>query len=185
MGMFDSLQDVARHWRSMYELGLRAHLVATKHAVPLMLRRGHGLIVNTIAHADGGYGGNLLYDVAKRAITATTECMALELRSWDIAVVALAPGFMRTERVLAAHAKHPFDLSGTESPAYLGRAVAALAADPGAIRFTGQRLTVGDLAREYGFTDTDGTRPAAFSLPPGWQEKVLAKQREQAEEALG
>src|SRR5207248_4696205 len=67
-----------------------------------------------------------------------------------IAALAVAPGFMRTERILAAHAAHPFDLSITESPEYLGRAVRALAADTNVITKSGRVFTVGDLAREGG-----------------------------------
>jgi hypothetical protein len=74
---------------------------------------------------------------------------------------------MRTERVLAAHAAHPFDLSGTESSEYLGRAVAALAADGQVINKSGKTLTVGELAREYNFTDVDGRQPPPFRLPQG------------------
>lgn len=75
---------------------------------------------------------------------------------------------MRTERVLAAHAAQPFDLSATESPEYLGRALAVLAGDPELMRRSGQVLTAGDFAREYGFTDVDGGQPAAFRIarPP-------------------
>ena len=66
---------------------------------------------------------------------------------------------------MAAHAADPFDLGVTESPTYLGRAVAALAADPDVLDRTGQVLTVGDLAREYGFTDVDGRQPPPFRIP--------------------
>jgi hypothetical protein len=79
--------------------------------------------------------------------------------------VAIAPGFMRTERVLAAHAAHAFDLSGTESPEYLGRAIAHLAGDPDRLTRSGELLTAGDLARAYGFTDVDGSQPKAFRIP--------------------
>lgn len=77
--------------------------------------------------------------------------------------VALAPGFMRTERIMAAHALQPFDLSPTESPAYLGRAVKSLASDEGILSRSGEVLYVGDLAKEYGFTDLDGRQPVPFS----------------------
>ncbi len=88
--------------------------------------------------------------------------MALELKPHRIAAVALAPGFVRTERVLAAHAAHPFDLSMTESPEYIGRAVVHLMADPRVADKSGHLLTAGQLAREYGFTDVDSPRqPAA------------------------
>ena len=90
--------------------------------------------------------------------------LAHELREAGVASVALTPGFMRTERVLAAHAADPFDLSGTESPVYLGRAVAALATDPRVLELSGEVLTVADLARRYGFTDLDGSQPPPFRL---------------------
>jgi NAD(P)-dependent dehydrogenase (short-subunit alcohol dehydrogenase family) len=92
--------------------------------------------------------------------------MAQELRPHNVSGVAVAPGFMRTERVLAAHAAEPFDLSQTESPAYLGRAIRALAADPDVIAKSGELLTAGELAREYGFTDIDGQQPEPFRIPP-------------------
>lgn len=146
-------------WRGMFEAGVRAHLVASRLAVPLMLPRRSGLIVNTVAWAFSDYLGTLAYDVAKAAIVRMAFGMAWELEPFGIAAVALAPGFMRTERVMAAHAGTAFDLSGTESPEYTGRAVAALAADEGIMAKSGAILTVGDLAREYGFTDVDGRVP--------------------------
>ena len=85
--------------------------------------------------------------------------------STRLPLFALAPGFVRTERVMAAHGAHPFDLGGTESPEYIGRAVANLAADPEIMKRTGQVLTAGQLAREYGFTDTDGRQPPPFEMP--------------------
>ena len=154
-----------RHWDGMFSAGLRAHLVASRFATPLLLSGRRGLIVCTTAWDRDRYLGNLYYDVAKAAVNRLAWGLAHELRPHGVAVVALAPGFMRTERVLAAHAARPFDLSWTESPEYLGRAVAALAADPEVLRRSGQVLTVGELAREYGFTDTDGRQPPPFRLP--------------------
>ncbi|MBV9282220.1 MAG: SDR family NAD(P)-dependent oxidoreductase, partial [Chloroflexi bacterium] len=145
-----------RHWDGMFTAGVRAHLISTRFAAPLMLPRRSGLIVTTIAWAFDRYLGNLFYDVAKAAIIRMTFGLAEELRPHDIAAVALAPGFMRTERVMAEHARSPFDLGVTESPEYLGRAAAALAADPNVLARSGSVLTAGDLAREYGFTDVDG-----------------------------
>jgi NAD(P)-dependent dehydrogenase (short-subunit alcohol dehydrogenase family) len=152
-------------WERMYTAGARAHFVAARFAAPLMLPRAAGLIISTVAWAAGDYLGNVVYDSAKAAIIRMVFGMAEELRPRGIAAVAVAPGFMRTERVLAAHAAHPFDLAQTESPEYLGRAVAALAADPAVRARSGRLLTAGDLAREYGFTDVDGRRPAPFRLP--------------------
>lgn len=156
-------------WDAMFTAGVRAHLVMAQLAAPLLMDRGAGdrpgLIASTIAWAHGRPLGNAVYDAAKAALVRLAYVMAEELRPHRVAAVAIAPGFMRTERVLAAHAARPFDLSVTESPEYLGRAVAALAADPDLLARTGRTLTAGDLARDYGFTDLDGRQPEAFGLP--------------------
>jgi NAD(P)-dependent dehydrogenase (short-subunit alcohol dehydrogenase family) len=152
-----------RHWNGMFTAGLRAHLVACQLATPLMLPGRKGLIVATTFWDRDKYLRNLFYDVAKAAVHRLMLGVATELRSHGIAAVALSPGFVRTERVLAAHAARPFDLTGTESPEYIGRAVAALAGDPEVMRKSGQVLTVGDLAVEYDFSDVDGRRLPAFS----------------------
>ncbi len=155
------------HWHGMFEAGLRAHLVASRFAAPLMLPRHQGLIINTVAWDRDLYLGNLFYDVAKAATIRMAYGMAEELRIHGVAALALAPGFVRTERVMAAHAAQPFPLDRTESPEYIGRAVAFLAADPQVIQKSGQILTVGDLAQEYGFTDIDGRQPPAFKIDEG------------------
>jgi NAD(P)-dependent dehydrogenase (short-subunit alcohol dehydrogenase family) len=170
-------------WESMFVAGVRAHLVASQLGVALMVethakRRGQShfapktpqnepvpTIISTVGWAYGEYLANLCYDVSKAAIVRMIFGMAHELRPHGVAAIALAPGFMRTERIMAAHAAHPFDLSWTESPEYLGRAVRALAEDERVMEKSGQVLTVGDLAREYGFTDTDGRQPAGFRMP--------------------
>ena len=119
-----------RHWQGMFEAGVRAHLVASRLAAPLMLAERKGLIINTVAWDRGLYLGNLFYDVAKAAIIRMAFGMSEELRPHGVAAIALAPGFVRTERVMAAHALQPFPLDRTESPEYTGRAVALLAVDP-------------------------------------------------------
>jgi NAD(P)-dependent dehydrogenase (short-subunit alcohol dehydrogenase family) len=134
--------------------------VAQAEAVP-----AQALIVSTIAWLFDRYVGHLFYDTAKAAVVRMAWGLSRELRRHGVASVALAPGFMRTERVMEAHAQHPFDLSQTESPEYTGRAVAALAGDPEAMRWTGRVLTSGELARAYGFTDVDGTLPEPFRIP--------------------
>lgn len=154
----------AGRWDGMFTAGVRAHFTASAAVAPLMVERGSGLIVSTVAWAFGEYMGNVLYDVSKAAIIRMMHGMASDLRSFGVAALAVAPGFMRTERVLAAHASHPFDLSGTESPEYLGRAISALAADPDVIERSGGMYTAGELAREYGFTDVDGTQPEPFRI---------------------
>jgi NAD(P)-dependent dehydrogenase (short-subunit alcohol dehydrogenase family) len=158
-------------WDSMFTSGVRAHVTASRLAMPLMLPQGRGLIVSTTAHLEPlPYLRNLFYDVAKNAVARVTWAMAQELREHRIAAVALAPGFMRTERVVEAFRKAGAleALNGPhgpkETPAYLGRAVVALAADPNVVERSGQVLEVGTLAREYGFTDIDGSQPEAFRV---------------------
>ncbi len=152
-------------WASMFDAGVRSTLTASRLAAPLMVKRGRGLIVHVVAWLEGAYLRHLWYDLAKSTTVRMAFGMAHELRAHGVAAVALAPGFMRTERIMAAHAAFPFDLSRTESPEYLGRAVAALSADPEVMRWSGQVLDVGNLAREYAFTDVDGTHPAPFRMP--------------------
>ena len=153
-----------RHWSGMFEAGVRAHLVATRLAVPLMLPHRRGLIVHTTAWDRDKYLGNLFYDVAKAAVNRLAFGMARELEPHQVAVLAIAPGFVGTERVRAAFAaagRAPPDL---ESPAYIGRAVVALAADANILAKSGRVLTVGQLATEYGFTDVDGQQWPPFPI---------------------
>ena len=167
-GGFDApfWQQPLRHWEGMFTAGVRAHFLASRYAVPLMLPQRQGLIINTTAWDRDKYLGNLFYDVAKSAVNRMAYGMARELREYHIAAIALAPGFMRTERVLAvlgSNEDNP-DLSATESPEYIGRAVVALATDPNVMQKSGMVLTVGDLASEYGFTDVDGRQIPAFKI---------------------
>ncbi len=156
----------------MFATGVRAHLVASQLAVPLMLPRRRGLIVSTTANVAAlPYMPNIFYDLAKHALARMVWAMAEELRPHGVAALAVAPGFMRTERIVEAfrRAGQMAALDGPwgpkETPAYLGRAVVALAADPAVIERSGQVLEVGTLAREYGFTDVDGTQPPPFRIP--------------------
>jgi NAD(P)-dependent dehydrogenase (short-subunit alcohol dehydrogenase family) len=155
-----------RHWSGMFESGVRAHLLATRLAVPLMLANCRGLIVHTTAWDRDRYLGNLFYDVAKAAVNRMAFGMARELQPHHIAVVALAPGFVRTERVLAAFAAAGRAPESLESPEYIGRAVVALAADANVLARSGRVLTVGELAAEYGFTDVDGRQWPPFHIEP-------------------
>jgi NAD(P)-dependent dehydrogenase (short-subunit alcohol dehydrogenase family) len=153
-----------RHWSGMFEAGVRAHLVASRLAVPLMLAQQRGLIVHTTAWDRDKYLGNLFYDLAKAAVNRMAFGMARELRPHGIAVVALAPGFVGTERVRAAFAAAGRVPSGLESPEYAGRAVVALAVDSEVMNKSGRVLTAAELAEEYGFTDVDGTRWPPFRI---------------------
>jgi NAD(P)-dependent dehydrogenase (short-subunit alcohol dehydrogenase family) len=159
-------------WEGMFTAGVRAHVVASRLAVPLMLPQHGGLIVNTTANLQVlPYLRNLFYDLAKNTVSRLTWAMAQELREHGIAVVALAPGFMRTERVVEAFrragAAAALDGPGgpKETTTYLGRAVVALATDPRVIEQSGELLEVGTLAHTYGFTDVNGTQPPPFRIP--------------------
>jgi NAD(P)-dependent dehydrogenase (short-subunit alcohol dehydrogenase family) len=159
-------------WDGMFTAGVRAHLTASRQAVPLMLPQRRGLIVSTTANLEPlPYMRNLFYDLAKHAIARLVWAMAQELREHGIAVLAVAPGFMRTERVVEAfrRAGVPDAINGPGGPkettTYLGRAIVALASDERAAEKSGQLLEVGTLAREYGFTDVDGTQPPPFRIP--------------------
>lgn len=158
-------------WDRMFAAGVRAHLVASRLAVPLMLPRRRGLIVSTTARLDVlPYMPNIFYDLAKNAAARLAWAMAQELRPHGIAAVAVAPGFMRTERVVEAFRRAGMEaaldgpMGPKETPAYLGRAVVALAADAGVLEKSGQVLEAGALAQEYGFTDADGSQPPPFRV---------------------
>jgi NAD(P)-dependent dehydrogenase (short-subunit alcohol dehydrogenase family) len=172
-GVFDApfWEHPLAHWEAMMDRGVRNHLVAGRHAARAMVKQGRGLIVTTTFWDRDRYvRGNLFYDLAKAAMNRLAFAMAQELRPRGVAALALSPGWMRTEFVLAghktdeAHWRERPALARTETPRYLGRAVAALAGDPGVMARSGQVLRVADLAREYGFTDVDGRQPQAFEL---------------------
>lgn len=159
------------HWDAMFDRGVRNHLLSSRLAAPLFVRQGRGLIVTTTFwDRDRFMQGNLFYDLAKAAMTRLAFGMAQELRPHGVASVAVSPGWMRTEFVLAGHQtdetrwhERPA-LARTESPRYLGRAVVALASDHKVLERSGQVLRVGDLARLYGFTDIDGRVVPPFEL---------------------
>lgn len=159
------------NWDSMFDRGVRNHLVSSRCAAPLMVRHKRGLIATTTFWDRGHYlRGNLFYDLAKASMTRLAFGMAQELKPHGVASIAVSPGWMRTEFVLAghrtdeAHWQERPALAATESPRYLGRAVAALAGDPQVLEKTGAVLRVADLAQEYGFTDIDGRQVKAFEL---------------------
>ena len=115
--------------------------------------------MNIAAWDRGRYLGALMYDTAKAAIVRATATLAHELRPHGVSVVAVFPGFTGTERVKMAGAQ------GLESPEYTGRCIAALASDPDVARRSGGGYRTGELARDYGVTDIDGSQPEPFDLP--------------------
>jgi len=172
-GVFDApfWKHPLAHWDSMMDRGVRCHLLAARAAAPLLVQQGRGLIVaTTYWDRDRYLRGNLYYDLAKSAINRLAFGLAQELRAHGVASLALSPGWMRTELVLAGHQADESNwrskpaLARTESPRYLGRAVAALAGDANVLARSGTVQRVGDLAREYGFTDIDGRQVPAFEM---------------------
>ena len=146
----------------MFEAGVRAHYVASILAAPLMIAQRSGLIVNVSFFAAQKDNAGVAYGVAKAADDRMAACMAHELREHDVAAVSLYPGLVRTESVMKA--AEYFDLSNSESPQFIGRAVAALAQDPNLMQKSGQVLVAAALALEYGFTDVDGKQPRPPTL---------------------
>lgn len=157
----------------MLRLALDTHLVTSHHALPLLIARPGGLLVEvtdgTAEYNLAHYRVSAFYDLAKTSVTRLAWALAQELAPRGGTAVALTPGWMRSEMMLehydvteatwrAATARQPhFVIS--ETPRFVGRAVAALAADPARGRWSGHSLSSGQLAKVYGFTDLDGSRP--------------------------
>src|SRR5215472_5917457 len=144
-----------RHWDLMFTGGLRAAAFASSLAAPTMIAARRGLIVNITWVLDRPHG-HAFYEVVKNGTNKLTEQMADDLRPHHVACVALSPGFMRRADLTTEQA------AMTESTEFPGRAVVALAADPGVLAKSGQVFTKPALAREYGFTDVDGTMQSPF-----------------------
>jgi dehydrogenase/reductase SDR family member 1 len=151
----------AWRWDAMMTAGVRAAFVASQHAARRMVEARRGLIVNVSFWAAQKFTGSTLYGVSKAATDKLTADMAHELRPHGVSVVSLYPGLVRTEMVLAAGV---FDLSNSESPEFIGRAVAALAGDPAVAARSGAVLVAAALALEYGFTDIDGKQPTPLTI---------------------
>jgi NAD(P)-dependent dehydrogenase (short-subunit alcohol dehydrogenase family) len=149
-------------WRETLET-MSAYWLAGVHAARMMTKQRHGLIVHVtdnLPSDPSAYRGQILHDLGHEFINRLLMGLSREVKKSKVAVVGINPGFMRTERVLmhmktdALKKQFRFDLS--ESPEYVGRAVVALACDRDVSRKSGELLWVPDLAKEYGFTDTDG-----------------------------
>ncbi|MEW5872870.1 MAG: SDR family NAD(P)-dependent oxidoreductase [Chloroflexota bacterium] len=147
-------------WDAMFQAGVRAHYVASVFAAPLMIAQKSGLIVNISFFAAQRNDRGVAYGVAKAASDRMAACMAHELKEHHVTALSLYPGLVRTESVLKAD----FDLSNSESPQFIGRAIAALAADPDVASKSGQIVVAAALAQEYGFTDIDGKQPRPISV---------------------
>jgi NAD(P)-dependent dehydrogenase (short-subunit alcohol dehydrogenase family) len=169
-----------RLWEHSLDDGLRilrlaidTHIITSHYALPLLIRRPGGLVVEvtdgTAEYNAANYRVSFFYDLAKTSVNRMAFAQAKELAPHGATAVSLTPGWLRSELMLEhfgvteanwrdalVNVPH-FAIS--ETPAFVGRAVAALAADPEASRWNGQSLSSGQLAQVYGFTDVDGSRP--------------------------
>ena len=153
----------------MQRLGVDTHLITSWHAVPLMVESHGRLVVEITDGTSGDYRGNLFYDLAKASAIRLAVAQAEELRPHGIAAVAVSPGFLRSEAMLDHFGVTPETwrdaiekdehFAQSETPHYVARGIAALAADPDVTRFSGRVLGSWDLGDEYGVTDLDGSRP--------------------------
>jgi NAD(P)-dependent dehydrogenase (short-subunit alcohol dehydrogenase family) len=160
----------------MLDLGVRTHLITAHFALPLLIAHPGGLLIEvtdgTAEYNAEHYRINPFYDLAKISVTRMAWAHAKDLAPYGATSVCVSPGWLRSEMMLDAYQvtennwrdaalKSPhFVIS--ETPRFVGRAIAALAADPDRSRWNGQSLSSGELARVYGFTDIDGSRPDAW-----------------------
>jgi len=170
---------------AIFRQALLSHVITAKHAAPRMIRRHRGLLVEVTENDLLAAGGNPMSQVVKLGLKWLALNMATELKPHGVAAIAITPGFLRSESMLEGMGiteenwrdggkKDPNFLE-SESPLFVGRAVAALAQDPNVLGRSGHLLSSWELAREYGFTDYDGRRPdwgrhkIDFSvLPQAW-----------------
>lgn len=164
------------HGLRTLRLGVDTHAITSHFAIPLLLRTPGGLVVEvtdgTAEYNASRYRVSFFYDLAKAANLRMAFALGHELARHGATAVALTPGWLRSEMMLEAYGvteanwrdatriQPHFAIS--ESPAYVGRAVAALARDPDAARWNGRSVSSGELARVYGFTDLDGSQPDAW-----------------------
>lgn len=153
----------------MQERAVHSHMITSYYGAPLMVARKQGLLIEITDGVDYRYRGNLYYSLAKVSAIHLAAAMAEELRPHGVTAVAVTPGFLRSEAMLdlfgvtkenwkdAVKQDPHFIMS--ETPMYVGRAIAALAADPNKMEKTGQSLSSWGLSDEYDFVDEDGNRP--------------------------
>ncbi|HEY7450552.1 MAG TPA: SDR family NAD(P)-dependent oxidoreductase [Vicinamibacterales bacterium] len=157
------------HGDAIFRQSLLSHIMTAKHAVPVMIKRRRGLIVEVTENDILSAGGNPLSQTIKLALKGLALNMAAELKPHRVAAVSITPGYLRSESMLERlqvteanwrdAGKHNKNFLESESPLFVGRAVAALAADPDVLERSGQLCSSWELAREYKFTDEDGSRP--------------------------
>jgi NAD(P)-dependent dehydrogenase (short-subunit alcohol dehydrogenase family) len=170
-------------WESNLDTGLRTlrlgvdtHAITSHFAIPLLIERPGGLVVEVTDGTDEynatNYRVSFFYDLAKASVNRMAFALAHELAPYHATAVSLTPGWLRSEAMLDAYrvtesnwrdaTKIQPHFAISESPAFVGRAVAALAQDPDVSRWNGKSLSSGQLAKVYGFTDLDGSQPDAW-----------------------
>lgn len=153
----------------MFRNAVETHIITSWHVAPLLVASGRGLVIEVTDGQEATYRGTLYYDLAKTTVMRLALGQAEDLRPFGGTAVSITPGFLRSEEMLDhfgvreanwrdAAAQDPHFLLA-ESPAYVGRAVAALAADADVGRWSGQALSSWQMMHVYGFTDVDGSRP--------------------------
>ncbi|HEX3917695.1 MAG TPA: SDR family oxidoreductase [Caulobacteraceae bacterium] len=155
--------------RTLVDRAVMSHWITSRHMAPMMVAAGRGLIVEVTDGSHPGYRGGLLYDFIKAGAIRLAYGMAWDLARTRVTALALTPGFLRSEAMLERFgvteanwrdgAVGRPDFGFSETPHYIGRAVAALAGDPQVRRKAGAAFSVGELSEEYGFTDLDGSQP--------------------------
>ncbi|WNI18621.1 SDR family oxidoreductase [Actinacidiphila sp. ITFR-21] len=174
-------QDLTTGFR-LLRRAVDTHVITSRYALPLMVARRGGLVVEVTDGNSARYRGSVFYDLAKSSVIRLAVAQAAELRPHGVAAVAVTPGFLRSEAMLDllgvteanwrdGAAQDP-DFAYSESPAYLGRAVAALAADPEVLAKSGRALATWSLSAEYGFTDADGSQP---DFAAHWARSLVAE----------
>ncbi|MGY4691542.1 SDR family oxidoreductase [Salibacterium sp. K-3] len=153
----------------MQEQAVHSHIITSHYGIPLMVKRGQGLVIEITDGINYYYRGNLFYSLAKISVIHLAEAMAHDLKKHHITSIAVTPGFLRSEAVLQHFgvteenwqegAKVEPHFIASESPFYVGKGIAALASDKNVFQKTGNVLGSWDLAKEYGFTDINGTQP--------------------------
>lgn len=159
-------------WDSLITVGLRAHYVAAHAAVPGMVARGEGLVVNITSIGARSYLHSALYGMGKAALDKMTHDLAVELRGTGVTMLSLWPGLVRTELLLASGLEEfeGVKVTDSETPELQGRVLAAVAADPRTPERSGTALLTAELCAEYGIYD-EGATPVSprtmFGLGPG------------------
>ena len=158
-----------KNGEAIFRQALLSHMITAKHAAPLMIRRRRGLIVEVTENDFLMAGGNPLSQIVKLALKGLALNMAAELKPHGVAAIAITPGFLRSEAMLERlgvseanwrdAGKKDKNFLESESPLFVGRAVAALAQDAHVLARSGQLYGSWELGREYRFTDSDGRRP--------------------------